>query len=314
MTALPHDLKKIADEYAALCAAQGQITDLINEVRQPLYHYTSMAGLVGMLQTQQMWLTSVFHLNDPSELAYGINVALEALAAASDNAPPEVQRFCVRAKRILLKSGREFFGWFVGSMSAAPNDLGQWRAYADNGRGVAIGLAPSLFKIERDSRDLPLLEKFQVARVNYRRTTLEDRIRVAVEGAVAAFAKAKTLLANTEAEEAFGREMATHIATPLFMAAISTKDPAFALEREFRIVLVNDYAKLVPHLLFRTRGSSLVPYISISMDLATPSAITSITVGPAADDVAVNAVETLLRRYGLSSSLVSKSEIAYRAQ
>jgi hypothetical protein len=34
----------------------------------PLYHYTDAAGLAGMLQNKNIWLTSRLHVNDPSEV------------------------------------------------------------------------------------------------------------------------------------------------------------------------------------------------------------------------------------------------------
>ena len=41
---------------------------------------------------------------------------------------------------------KEIFGFYIASFSRDRNDLGQWRAYADNGGGFALGLAPHLFE------------------------------------------------------------------------------------------------------------------------------------------------------------------------
>lgn len=35
--------------------------------------------------------------------------------------------------------------FYIASFSRARDDLGQWRAYADNGRGFAIGFSPRVF-------------------------------------------------------------------------------------------------------------------------------------------------------------------------
>ena len=37
--------------------------------------------------------------------------------------------------------------FFIASFSRDRDDLGQWRAYADDGRGFAIGFSPRLFKV-----------------------------------------------------------------------------------------------------------------------------------------------------------------------
>ena len=48
--------------------------DVTHKVETPLYHYTTAAGLQGILRDQAFWCTSIFHLNDPSELEYGISL------------------------------------------------------------------------------------------------------------------------------------------------------------------------------------------------------------------------------------------------
>lgn len=45
-----------------------------------LYHYTSSAGLHGILDTRRMWATHVRFLNDPSELDYSIRLLRGVMA------------------------------------------------------------------------------------------------------------------------------------------------------------------------------------------------------------------------------------------
>jgi hypothetical protein len=54
-------------------------------------------------------------------------------------------------------SGR--FEFFIASFSRDLDELSQWRAYADNGRGYAIGFAPRVFRIEENRPDLKPNEK-----------------------------------------------------------------------------------------------------------------------------------------------------------
>jgi len=104
--------------------------DDINKVTAPFFHYTNMAGLTAIINSQQIWLTSIFHLNDPSELGHGADIALAILNSEADRGDHVVKAFCAQT----------FF-------SRRGDDLGQWRAYADNSRGVAIGLAPHLSRV-----------------------------------------------------------------------------------------------------------------------------------------------------------------------
>jgi hypothetical protein len=44
------------------------------EVPDVVYHYTNAAGLLGVLSTQQLWMTDTDFLNDAEELAYARGV------------------------------------------------------------------------------------------------------------------------------------------------------------------------------------------------------------------------------------------------
>jgi hypothetical protein len=38
------------------------------KVQTPLFHYTSASALQGIIESQKIWLTSMFHLIDPARL------------------------------------------------------------------------------------------------------------------------------------------------------------------------------------------------------------------------------------------------------
>ncbi len=46
---------------------------------QNLWHYTDSAGAIGILSTNSLWATSLAHLNDSSELEYGLQVVVDEL-------------------------------------------------------------------------------------------------------------------------------------------------------------------------------------------------------------------------------------------
>jgi hypothetical protein len=102
----------------------------------------------------------VFHLNDPSELRHGCNPAIEFITANENNAQPEINEFAVRLRE-MLQRGIDGAKIFVLSFSEAGNDLAQWRAYADNGRGYALGfdgynLEEAFKKSTRGSMSFPV--------------------------------------------------------------------------------------------------------------------------------------------------------------
>lgn len=46
-----------------------------------VHHYTSVKGALGILDSGQMWFTERAHLNDPSEISHGIDLAKSILCA-----------------------------------------------------------------------------------------------------------------------------------------------------------------------------------------------------------------------------------------
>lgn len=112
-----------------------------------LYHYTNDAGLKGILDTGKLWLTSIFDLNYPSELNHGFSRAVEILKTKAANGPRAAQMFPEDIETFGLKGGvQRAAHYFISSFSSRGDDLGQWRAYADNGRGYALGFESRLIE------------------------------------------------------------------------------------------------------------------------------------------------------------------------
>jgi hypothetical protein len=104
-----------------------------------IYHYTDGTGLRGILQAGKLWFTDIFNLNDPTELRHGFRPAIELLQAEAETGLPEMKQFANNVIAMLQGGIEEIAHFFVCCFSRSSDDLGQWRAYADNGRGFAIG-------------------------------------------------------------------------------------------------------------------------------------------------------------------------------
>ena len=174
---------------------------------------------------------------------------------------------------VLVKAGGEIFGFYIASFSQAGDDLSQWRAYADNARGAVIGLAPLLFAVQ-DVSTLAVNEKTLAAQVVYDQEMCERRTREAITRAVRLIVEGDAHAGSDDEREAFGKEMARQLAVPLFLYAVTCKHPAYAHERETRLIIMNDQGQLTPVTQMRTRGSDLVPYIPSPFRVRAPGAVT----------------------------------------
>jgi hypothetical protein len=303
------ELQALVGRFSAWWDAEMLLIGDADTVREPLFHYTDSGGLLGIVTSEKMWFTDLFHLNDPSELGFGADIAGDILQERSAGGEA-VARFCRWANHVLVKSGGEIFRFYVASFSRKENDLSQWRAYADDARGVAIGLDPSLFQVVEAS-GLSDIEKYFVARVHYGRDLCMRRVSEAIDQAIGIFGEGIPLVSSREEEGRFGEALVHQLAAPLLWYAATCKHEAYAHEEETRLLLINDVDMLARHTEARVRGSKLVPYIPVPLRVRSPGALTKIIVGPASRDLAEDAVQALLRRFRISTGIVEKSEIPY---
>lgn len=105
------------------------------EIGRVVYHYCDAATALKILQGAKLWATHVSYLNDSSEHSYGINLIRQLVSRYLAENPSD------RVAEIVLKRFDELPNWpyYVTSFSVSPDKLSQWRSYADDGRGYAIG-------------------------------------------------------------------------------------------------------------------------------------------------------------------------------
>src|SRR5258708_4976630 len=134
----------------------------INSSEPPpiIYHYTNGDGLRGILETGRLWLSDTFTLNDPSELQHGVSLAVRILKKNVANGPKESKKFARFFEDFFKsESNMKRANYFICSFSSRGNDLAQWRAYANNGRGYALGFDAKRLQMafEKHGCDIPAL-------------------------------------------------------------------------------------------------------------------------------------------------------------
>jgi len=290
-----------------------------NQVTAPLYHYTDAAGLEGIVKNQQLWFTSYTHLNDPSEITYGMRIAKELLSEIGQASDPRIGMFCNMVNDLFTHENmRGAFGFFIASFSMESDDLGQWRAYGDNGRGFALGLAPYLFAVEDKPYRSPH-ENIFVAPVVYGRQAAREHHTPAIEQAVRVVGDiiehAPDLMADSNVGMPFFDEMGKMlIASQLIFNSLTIKHEAYQHEREVRLIIIGEHKKLMPYVSTRSRSGDIVPFIKSDMPIQAERSIAEIVVGPAASVGAVDGVCALLTRFNdAPESFVRRSSIPYRA-
>jgi hypothetical protein len=136
---LPPELQDAIDQFKRWAEEYLKAEQNKNTIIETLYHYTDARGLEGIIKSGEIWFTDYRHLNDPSELVHGIEMARDVARMIANGADSQVrllmETFKGTFRQANFKATLEFY---IASFSRARDDLGQWRAYADNGRGFAI--------------------------------------------------------------------------------------------------------------------------------------------------------------------------------
>jgi hypothetical protein len=151
---------------------------------------------------------------------------------------------------ITPKNLHSVFGFFIASFSRERDDLAQWRAYGDNGRGFSLGLAPHLFQVE-DKADTQSHEHVFLVPVVYGKQDARSHLMPAIEKAVHIImdetVKQVTDLMQDRCEQ-FLDEMATNlIASQMILNILTVKHEAYQQEKEVRLFKVVGHRNLAPH-------------------------------------------------------------------
>jgi len=200
----------------------------------------------------------------------------------------------------------------ISSYSLNPDLLSQWRSYADDGRGFAIGFSPKLMKMPAKQLRVLYDEDLQLAE----------------------------LLGNLnhtyEYEKSIGSKYGDEFKSHWFaigMDLCAYKNPAFREEMEVRLTHVSglvpesSHGKIIPlgargengerlcepcEVKFRARNGVIVPYVALDYtNRGALSPIKEIILGPRNENAESN-IEILLNTTGIRDVIVRRSMVPYR--
>jgi hypothetical protein len=311
---LPSALSEAIEEFDRWCGKHLESEQKKHIITEPLYHYTDGRGLKGIIESQTIWFTDYRHLNDPSELSYGIEKARDLMRLKETGADNVGRAFLQCLRDMLSPKNFSKLEFFITSFSFDRDELGQWRAYADNGRGYALGLQARVFT------DLIRHPNVFISPVFYKTKEILDRHSLAIDRAFEIFQDAvdknHTLLTNeADLDEFIQQFCRVTLASVVIWNCLTSKHVAYENEKEVRLIILGTSDKLKPSIKTRLRGSEIVPYIAHDLDVRSPQTILEIVTGPAAGTDAERTVRTMLSSLKVEDDeiLIKPSGIPYRA-
>ncbi|WP_342338667.1 MULTISPECIES: DUF2971 domain-containing protein [unclassified Rhodococcus (in: high G+C Gram-positive bacteria)] len=262
-----------------------------DDLPETVYHYTDIHGLQGIYEHGKLWATNSRYLNDTSEIQLGVvtlktrllqgrlelmkeeNDLLNARldATEQDREIPDttdreseigtrlkkLQRLLDAAERVSKNEDT-----YVTSLSAAPDQLSQWRGYAKD--GYCIGFSTELLRKGMGT-------DFDMRPVAYQKGTTDDDVH-----AKRTHELIDQLMDDIDTDDDFSTEDADWIVSSVIRQETAfVKDRHFSEEAEIRIV-PNTWR---PPDLFTPNRYGMVPRILIDLP---DGAITKVIVGPGA--------------------------------
>ncbi len=298
-----HRAKKLADKFEDSSMRRMVRGNERGAPSEPLYHYTTADALFAIIGSETFRFTSVYHMDDDQELSFGFGISHSLLSAAMEREDLHAKIFLKPLVEDVgfdrIKSRFEFYSASFGQK----DDPRQWTDYADNGKGVALGLAPKLFSITK-SGDFKPEEKIFLGKVEYGEPSAKIRHAAVVDSAVQTVKQAykQGLLLKAEDEEAFLHLMAAEICVEILWNSVTTKADKWSHQAETRLLVVNDLKN--PSI--EIKNASKRPRVEIPQPLLKAN-ITEIMMGPKASDDTRAKVRQFLDDNGLASVPVASA-------
>jgi hypothetical protein len=259
--------------------------------REEIYHYTSVSSAYDIMKDRVLWSSDVLSMNDGSEFRYAVSIVDEVLMSLWNVLPIHVAEY-FRPKRLL------HVGWkwdiFAACFCSDPDLLGQWRAYASNAQGVAVG-----FRVRPLHEFGGTTKAFGLIPIHYSPDDLREHAQHVCDFAL----RLDPSELSYDEVEVFWSE----VALVLLNFALRFKNPSFAEEKEWRALTLQTDESPTLH---RNAGGQERRYIDLhfSADM-----ISQIVVGPLAHAEVESKLRQFLDGNGLQHVLIHHSGIRLRA-
>ena len=275
---IPEELRAILER---LDASVEERLKLHEGTRRPdLYHYAPADAFIGIVETRTLWATDVLHMNDSLELAWGTKLVKEICNKLIDTLS-----YATIPQIYEPAPGRIFAACFTERADSLP----QWRGYADDGLGYAVGLI--LENMPRPPRSVCRLVK-----IVYDEKLQRELVTQAFVQGGAAVKWIDDQKFDEEHELDLLRLVKVRVSSALSRLVSLFKNPAFEYEQEWRYVVEPLFTEDKPAhdgVSFRRSRFGVTPYFKLVFEPLLPLA--EVVLGPRTPEaLAERAVVALL--------------------
>ncbi|MGA3055814.1 MAG: DUF2971 domain-containing protein [Candidatus Korobacteraceae bacterium] len=294
-----------------------------------LFHYTNADGLKGIIESNELWATSAYFLNDSTEIIYGYGILDEALKDwIAVNPRPEGSL----SLKLALELQKEFAGdllsrnvmhaIYLVCLCEEDNLLSQWRAYGQAG-GYSLGFTLPVTGAARGVKPEPCIYTAKLVKVEYEREKQLSRCRAIIAELLPIFddPALPNALDTVDTNSVFGYSTIRNaVAEILSEEIMGFKNKAFEVEKEWRLVVrqrdllkqgTDDGGKTPVPVHFRSSKGMIVPYVKlVPTEQGAKLPLTCVRSGPTLDKVtAWLGAWMLLRKHEFRGVSIEGSDI-----
>jgi Protein of unknown function (DUF2971) len=282
-----------------------------------LYHYCATATAEAIISGKSVRLSALDLANDTMEGQWALEQLCQKLG---QRGVPLAVISSIRDISTVQMSQSLVLGF---CLSKKPDVLSQWRGYADNGRGLAIGfsrteLARSIITFDAGLIGTKLIDVIYDVGQSHIAAQSERILEIHRRGSLAS---QLSIWREFEASQADDVTQLINLQIfPVFLDIVLTaynlKNSAFQEEQECRLItevglagpIRASPASTIRSCEFRATGAKLIPFLSLPLQ---PGAIVEVVVGPQ-HETPVGLVKARLRVAGFDVE-VSKSKATYKS-
>lgn len=280
-----------------------------------LYHYTTLSGFKGIIDTKGFWASDNRYLNDSQEVSHGRELAVQVL-------DHKIKKTHFDPFHRVLKVVRDAMhdipktGQLIVCFSKARDSLEQWRGYGED-IGVCIRIG-ELFDISTQPEAQPVFfapDQLPFD-VKYMGRSKVVTILSVIQRFSEEYACDRQVMNNFWPDD-HDEQYVEYLIRQLEFHAMTFKHVSFSEEKEVRIVIPHSYAdKFDGGLQFRINKFGLIPYVCtgdrVGMKGILP--IKEIIIGPCQNDELIGeSVASFLKHRGYQDVDVTLSQVPYRS-
>lgn len=300
-----------------------------------VYHYCSLDVFTKIISGKSIRLSDITKSNDSMEILWITKYIEEIFDEEFQKETEKTKYFKEDYPKDIFTELREhyskeffdekqkLYSYFVCCFSEKGDLLSQWRGYADDGNGIAIGFDADMLKQigKPDINDNISADVFNFDKIEYSERSQKSQIRkIAVDLIIdlKEVAKRKSPNLKQDSMKAYNKCF-----LKLFNLSIFMKNPFFSEEQEWRIchwtqitpknktsnIHINGGVTL-SDIGYHMRQDDMIPHIDLKFEKCVESMIKEIVIGPKCN-VRENDIKTYLASNGIECPVI-KSNGTYR--